>query len=125
MCIRDRVRLAGEIVTTGQMVPKQDLLRSEMYNEYLHPRDLHEGLRLAIRAGDGAIEDISLLRPWSAGPFEGEDLRLASMLLPHLQRGAAVARRLRQADAIAETGLAALDSVPHAVFLLDGRGRVL
>jgi DNA-binding CsgD family transcriptional regulator/PAS domain-containing protein len=119
------VRLAGEIVTTGQMVPKRDLLRSEMYNEYLHPRGLHEGLRLAIRAGDGAIEDISLLRPWSAGPFEGEDIRLASMLLPHLQRGAAVARRLRQADAIAETGLAALDSVPHAVFLLNGSGRVL
>ncbi len=119
------VRLAGEIVTTGQMVPKQDLLRSEMYNEYLHPRGLHEGLRLAIWAGDGTIEDISLLRPWSAGPFEGEDIRLAHMLLPHLQRGATVARRLRRADALAETGLAALDAVAHAAFVLDGAGRVL
>jgi DNA-binding CsgD family transcriptional regulator len=119
------VRVAGEIVSTGQMVPKRDLLRSEMYNEYLRPRGLHEGLRLAVWAGDGAIEDISLLRPWSAGPFEGEDIRLARTLLPHLQRAASVARRLRQSDTIAETGLAALDSVAHAVFLLDGAGRVL
>lgn len=119
------VRVAGEIVTTRQMVTRHELLQSEMYNEYLRPRGLHEGLRLALWAGDGAIEDMSLLRPWSAGPFEGDDIRLARALLPHLQRGAAVARRLRDADRLAEAGLSALDHLAHAVFLLDGVGRIV
>lgn len=122
---RRPVRLAGEIVTTREMLPRHELLRSEMYNDYLHPRGLHEGLRLAVWAGEGAIEDISLLRPWSAGPFAAAELRFARMLLPHLQRAATVARRLRGAHAVAEAGLAALESVAHAAYLVERSGRIL
>ncbi|MDE2199147.1 MAG: PAS domain-containing protein, partial [Rhodospirillales bacterium] len=119
------VRMAGEVVSTRQMVPKEELLRSEMYQDYLAPRQLDEGLRLAIAVEDGWIHDISLLRPWSAGPFEAAELDLAGALLPHLQRAAAVSRRLGEAAATAQAGAAALEALRHPVFLLDAAGRAL
>ena len=64
---RRPVRVAGEIVTTREMVSKGELIRSDMHREYLGPRGLDEGLRLALRAEHGVIQDISLLRAWSAG----------------------------------------------------------
>ena len=54
---------AGDVVATRDITPVAELMRSEMYGEFLAPRDLHEGLRLDIWAGEGSIEDISLLRP--------------------------------------------------------------
>ena len=120
---RKPVRVAGEVIPTWQIMPRSELLKSEMYNEYLRPRALEEGLRLAIWAGNGIIQDISLLRPFSAGPFEAGELAVARALLPHLQRAAAIARRLAEADSAAAAGTAALDTLRHPVLLLDGDGR--
>ena len=74
---------------------------------------------MVLWAGDGWVQDVSLLRRWSAGPFAGEDLRLAQPLLPHLQRASSISRRLRGVDA-----LASFDTLSQPAFLLDGRGRV-
>ena len=37
---------AGEVIATSSIVPPKLLERSPMFQEYLNPRDLHEGLRL-------------------------------------------------------------------------------
>lgn len=114
------VRVAGEVLATWQMVEKQDVLRSEMYNDYLKPRGLHEGIRLALWAGDGWIQDISLLRTWSTGPYGQAELALGRFLLPHLQRAAAVSRRLQ-----GMSGPALLEGTDHPAFLLNWRGKIL
>ena len=113
-------QVTGEVKPTWQMVSKQDVLRSAIYNEYLGPRDLNEGLRLVLWSGEGWLQDISLLRPWAAGPFETGEIRTARMLLPHLQRAVATSRSLRGVDA-----LAAFDTLDRPAFLLDWRGKVL
>jgi len=117
------VRIAGEVLSTRAMVSKRELVRSEIYNEYLAPRGLHEGLRISIWSDDDGIQDISLLRPWSAGPFEGEELALAAHLLPHLQRAAAIARALRQATLTTAASLAHHDATGSALFTIDRAGR--
>ena len=122
---RKPVRVAGEVISTRQIISRTELLHSDMYNDYLKPRALEEGLRLAIWAGDGWIQDISLLRSFSAGPFDAGELALARTLLPHLQRAALVARRLAEAASVAAAGTAALDMLRHPVFLLDGNGQAM
>ena len=116
---------AGEVLSTREMMPPHELVRTEMYNDYLAPRGLHEGMRLSLWAGEGWVQDISLLRPWSAGPFGPAEQGLARALLPHLQRSAAITRRLREAEPLARAGLAALDGLRHAAFVLDLQGRPL
>jgi DNA-binding CsgD family transcriptional regulator/PAS domain-containing protein len=122
---RRPVRVPGEVVSTRQIVAPDELKRSEMYCDYLGPRGLHEGLRLAIWVGEGWIQDISLLRSWRSGPFTTAEMTAAHRLLPHLQRCAAVTRRLRQAAAFAQAGASALDALRQGIFLLAADGRVL
>ena len=112
--------LGGQVTPTWQMVAKKEVLRSAIYNEYLMARELNEGLRLMLWTGDGWLQDISLLRRWSAGPFAGAELDLARMMLPHIQRAASTSRRLQGIDA-----LATFDTLGRPAFLLDARGRVM
>ncbi len=114
------VRVAGEVLATWQMVAKRDVLRSAIYNEYLKPRGLNEGLRLALWSGEGWIQDISLLRPWSAGHFNTTEIALGKMLLPHLQRAAVASRRLAGTKAACK-----LDTLFQPAFLVDQRGQVI
>jgi len=122
---RRPVRRAGDVLVTREMTPVVDLLRSEMYNEFLNPRGLHEGLRMDIWAGNGWVEDISMLRPWSSGRFTAEEIRAAHALVPHLQRATAVSRRLRGAADLALAGLAALERLHTAVVLVTRSGRLV
>lgn len=122
---RRPVQVAGEIVTTREILSPRELQRTEMYHDYLGPRGLHEGLRLSLWAGNGWVQFVSLLRPWSAGPFEGAELDCARALLPHLQRAAAIARRLQETASLVSTAVDALDTVRHAIFILDGQGQLL
>lgn len=113
-------QFAGEVRPTWQMVSKQAVLSSPIYNEYLKPRDLNEGMRLVLWAGDRWLQHISLIRPWSAGPFGNDEMATGRMLLPHLQRASAASRGLRGLDA-----LAAFDTLDRPAFLLDAQGRVM
>ena len=119
------VRVAGEVVSTRQMVPKDELVGTEIYNEYLAPRGLHEGLRVSLWVGAAGVEYLSMLRPWSAGAFGAQEVALARAMLPHLQRAVVVSRRLHEAEALAAAGLSALDRLHHAVVLLTASGRSL
>ena len=122
---RRPTRRSGDIVVTRDMITDSELERSEMYCQYLQPRGLESGLRLDIWAGKGGVEDVSLLRPWSAGPYTQEELRAAALLLPHLQRAAMMRRRMAEADGLATAGLACLEQVRMGVLLLGQNGRVM
>jgi len=122
---RRPVRRAGDVLVTREITPADELLRSEMYNEYLAPRGLHEGLRMDIWAGQGWIEDISMLRPWSAGQFSPGEITMAHRLLAHLRRATAVGRRLDEAEQIAIAGVSALEHLQSAMLLLSRQGRIV
>ncbi len=114
------VRVAGEVLATWQMVDRATMMRSDMYQDYLRPRALNEGLRMSLWADADWIQDVSLLRPWSAGPFDDGEIALARMLLPHLQRAASLSRRLGGAGSLAR-----VEALAQPAFLLDQRGRVI
>lgn len=122
---RRPVKLAGEILTTREILPREDLVRSEMYADYLHARGLHEGMRLAIWSGDEGIEDISLLRPWSIGAYTGAERDLAQSLMPHLRRAAEISRRLMRADIDSLADGAAIERIGQGVLLLSATGRIV
>lgn len=122
---RRPVRYAGEVVTTPEIIANSELVRSEMFNDYLNPRDLHQGLRLATWSGEGWINYISLMRSWSAGTFTAAELSAARFLTPHLERAASVARQLAASSGPAGPGAPLLDSLDQPAILVDAAGRVV
>ncbi len=117
---------AGEIVTTSEIVSRRELQRSEMFNDYLQARDLHEGLRLSIWSGDGWVNDISLIRAWSVGSFTSEERALAHQLMPHLRQAASLAHR-GSGTMLASglTGADCLHGIDQPALLVDAGGTVL
>lgn len=122
---RRPTRCAGDVLTTREMMPVASLLRSAMYQDYLRPRGLHEGLRLDIWASESWIEDLSFLRPWSSGAFTLTEKQMAHALLPHLHRAASVTHRIASAESLASASLAAFDGLRSAVLVLDRHTRLL
>ncbi len=115
---------AGEVVSTREMLSLRELRSSDIFVNYLDQRGLHEGMLLTIWTGNGWIQDMSLLRPFSLGPYGATEIKTAQRLLPHIQRAAAVARRLGEADAVLHSGLVAIDRIDKPAFLLDDNGLV-
>ena len=117
------VMTAGDVRATWEFLNREELLRSEMYADYLRERGLDEGMRFEIWSDQAGIEDISLLRPVSAGPFSTGEIAFGKALMPHLQRAAGLRRRLQRAELVADASMNALEALSHGVVLIDRSAR--
>lgn len=122
---RAPARSAGAIVLGDAMVPRAELVRSDMYREYLAPRGIQEVVRLDVFHDDERSRSISLARPTAAGAFTAAELGFARAVMPHLARAAATQVRLEDAATNTQSALEGLDAALAPVLLLDGRGRLL
>jgi DNA-binding CsgD family transcriptional regulator len=117
---------AGEVIRSVEVLPHRVFQRSEMYQEWWRPRDLHEGLRLIMSVDRAGVSHfINLIRPPASSGFGQSEIAVAHSLIPHLRRAAEISRRLNQADALASGALATLDVLRHSVLLLDQSARLI
>lgn len=117
-------RYTGQIVELREIMPRAAFERTAAYQEFFRPNDLGEGVRLTLWHSETDTETVSLLRSRRLGPMDNRELAFARSLMPHLQRTALVARRLRGADLAARSAHAALGSLAQPVLLLDETGRL-
>lgn len=115
----------GRPVTGSMLYPVRDLPKTEFYNGWLRPQDFFHALGgIIVQDGPWATK-FSALRGRRAGDYTSDELRLYEQLLPHLARAAQLQRRFSFLQALSTSSLAALESVPAAIMLLDASGRVL
>lgn len=119
----DPVMAAGEVTSTRAIVDVTALRRSETYDDDLHQRGLHEGMRLSLWIDHAERQVVSVLRPRSRGPFGPEEIALGRRILPHLQRAAAVNRRLRDVEFDLEVARGGGGGSDVAALALDPSGR--
>jgi DNA-binding CsgD family transcriptional regulator len=122
---RRPTRQAGAIVLGRSIVPRAELVRSDMYRDYLAPREIEEVVRLDVLHEGDRSQSISLARTWSLGPFTDAELHFAQALMSHLQRAVVVQARLGDASAAARSALDALETVQAPILILDRRGRLV
>jgi len=122
---RQPAREAGAIVLSQTILPKAELLRSDMYRHYLAPRGIEEVVRLDIFSDPYRSQSISLGRPWASGEFTADEIAFVRALMPHLQRVATLHAHVEGAMALARTATEALDATQANVLLLDAEGQVV
>ena len=113
------------ILTDEDWLPKEELVRSEYYNDFLRPLDIHSVLMIRLAAQDLNMINLNIGRPEQFGQFSTADIELVARIHPHLIRSFRLGRKIA-ADRRVDAGAAEfLDRSPHAVFLvgLDGRVR--
>ena len=83
---------AGAVQTDRDILPRTELLRSDYYNGFMKPRDMHAVLRLTLAVEPGFRKIISMTRPISLGDYSTSDVARSELLMPHLLRAASVSQ---------------------------------
>lgn len=109
-----------------QILPNKALLRSEYYQGFLRPSlEVHSILALWLRREGEVQQYVTIGRHPSAGEFESDDIALARLLRPHLQRAVTLGQQLGYRPLRDDDVVEALDAPPHGIVLLDSRGEIL
>jgi DNA-binding CsgD family transcriptional regulator len=121
---RVTTRPVGTVVPAEYMLPRSDLLKSELYQEFLRPVGLDSGLGVTLQQDGSRVMLLSILYPSSTSERDQAALARVQRLVPHMLRVAQLNRQFAQLDAHAQAGAQMLDRLGIALFLLDGAGRV-
>jgi DNA-binding CsgD family transcriptional regulator len=118
----------GNVLIGEDLVPREQLLETTFYKEFLS-RDKNTGqLLTSIVYGldsSAAMPAVCTSHRGLHHPNFGEKERARMrLLLPHLSRSLGVMQRLRSAELTVATSLAALDRLPSGVLLLNDSGAV-
>src|SRR5262249_1437540 len=111
----------GGIFVGNMLVPDDELVRSEFYNEFLRPQGFFHILGAVPVKTDDTFAVLRVIRPRSSPAFGRDELELVRRLVPHLARAVGLARQLALAEARRDELVEALDWVPTAPLPLAPR----
>lgn len=112
------------IKTDGYFLPKEELVKSEYYNDFMAPQEVHSVLVLGLASEGLHTQAINLHRSASQALFGPREFELARSFHPHVIRAYRMSRVFSSLDTQVRAMQAALDASPHALFVVDGAGLV-
>ena len=115
----------GKVVTQRELVPDEELLKSEYYRNYLQPIGLFHILGVDTVAPDGMLARLRIARRPNEDAFTEADKTSCQKLLPHLRRAIQIHARLSRTESERDIYAGAVDQLSVATVILDERGQVL
>lgn len=103
---------------------KDEFVRTEYYNDFLKPQDIHSCLIIRLGRQDGMMSTLNVSRPSRREQFSGADLDLARRLHPDLIRAVNLSRKFANLGAFADGMVETFERSTHGVLLLDDTGRI-
>jgi hypothetical protein len=90
---------SGHLHRSEALYPENDLIKTEFYNDFLRPNDLFKGFGISMY-NDHRFAFLSVIRSRRAGSPSEKELRLLSLLTPHLQRAIQLHEHLLPANGL-------------------------
>ena len=116
---------SGQVLPGQMLCPDEEMIKTEYYNDFLRPIDLHHQCCAVIRAQGPSVSVLASMRPKRAGRFGDADLNLLRVLTPHFQRALRIHEKLAEVELKAIGCSCALDRFPIGVLLVGRDGKVL
>jgi len=111
-------RPPGEAQTDDMLVPRAEMRRTDIYNEFLRPNDFPFCIASwVIRTATHGVA-MCIQGSRSHGPFDEDEQRKIAVLLPHLKRVIRIKDRLTRASTSASLLLESMDRMPFGVLVL-------
>ena len=110
--------------TDEDQFPKDEFVRTEYYNDFLKPQDIHSVVVVRLGRRDGMQSTLNVTRPSHRGQFDVADLDLARRLHPDLVRAFNLSSRFADLSATVASIAETLERSTHGVLLLDDTGRI-
>ena len=115
----------GSVVTSQELLPDRDLIRTEYYNDFLRPQDARHLLGSMPVVQAHSFAQVSMVRPGRMGAFSERETSLMRQLMPHLQRAIRMHQRFSRLEEQGRLAAEALDRAPFGVVLMDRTGHAL
>src|SRR5215813_5414012 len=122
---RAGTRPVESCVSDREIIPKEELVRTEFYNDFLLPQDIHTVQRTYVLAEDDWEAVISVGRSPRRGEWEDEHLDLLRSVAPHLHRAAQLNLRLGGARFNEESSAEVLNNLACGVIIVTGETKIL
>lgn len=120
-----RRKPVGKVLFIHDLMPKEELMRTEIYGEFFAPLELEEKLGAKL-ADDGSLcAAFGIWRPARIGAFDRSHASLLAGLIPHLQRALQLNFRLADLDMARTASADLLDRLRQATLLVDTACHVL
>ncbi|HEY5300286.1 MAG TPA: LuxR C-terminal-related transcriptional regulator [Acetobacteraceae bacterium] len=112
------------VMTDEDSFPKDEFVRTEYYNDFLRPLDIHSVAVVRLARRNGLQSTLNVTKPKHKGQFTSAELEIARRLHPHLIRAFNLSRTFADLRARSAGLAAVLDRSSHGVLLLDDTGRI-
>lgn len=115
-------RTAGAIHIGEQLVPETELVKTEIYTDWLKPQDLHHRLCAVLSRDRATAVFLEVMRPRGWARFDQNDIERCRLLVPHLQRVLGIRSQIARLQTERDAALNTLDHLPWGVVLVDKHG---
>lgn len=112
------------VLTDEDWIEKDVLMRTEYYNDFLEPQDLHSTLWIRLDARESNTATVNISRPKHRGSFEEQDKAVARAYQPHLIRAFKLGQKIGMDRRHQRDTAEVLDLSFSGIFLLDASGRL-
>jgi DNA-binding CsgD family transcriptional regulator len=116
-------RRVGSCLTDRVILPKEEFIRTEFYNDYLKPFKVQGVLKIYLHADETCEGYLSFGSSSTRHDWEAEHIELLTSLAAHLVCATQVNRRLQSTRLINKGTLEVFDRLSEAVAITDGDGR--
>ena len=106
------------------VMPREELERTEFFNDFLMRDGLHHGINVYAYDGDLNIGDLRIWRAKHRPGFGEIEVSLLDTLLPHFRNALRNVRHMEAAQGIADFWAHLLDNTGAALFLFDEKGNL-
>jgi DNA-binding CsgD family transcriptional regulator/PAS domain-containing protein len=117
-------RWTPRILTDEDWMPKADLVKTEYYNDFLKPQDVHSCIMVRLAKCGTETATLNITRPARRGQFERGELEFAASLHTHLIRAFDLGQKLALNRALTNGFATVFDDSVHGLFLVDAEGRL-
>lgn len=112
----------GAVGTLSDIVPDEDLVRSEYFNDFYARVGLRRGLSSLIHNEGGGLSVLACHRGPDQRPASDEDLEFLRRLTPHLQRARKLSIQLGTLETREKVLFDVLDRLPVGLVFVDAMG---
>ncbi len=112
------------VMTDLDILPREDLLRTEYYNDFMRRFGMHTTLMMGLAFNDTDGTSIAITRPEGREDFGKTEVQLAQALQRHLMRALKIGRQLDTAQLMGGALADVLERSGRGIFLVDEEGRI-
>jgi DNA-binding CsgD family transcriptional regulator len=114
---------SGKAVQSEDIVPLEDLKRTDFFNEVLRPQGMAHNFMVPLSTKPDLQIGFNICRSESQGRLSEDGVRLFNALYPHLRRSLLLGFRLDGYRELQSAAFRVLDRLSTGIVLLDARAR--